>query len=99
MPLQLFKQEGALKAHLLDAAIQALYALSCAIVVLFNVVDAPAQVNAFAVVGGLDGRWQIFLREGSRCYKAVSHLKAHTAQARRAGLMIEPTLLRHVCWR
>ena len=65
--LQLVQQEGALEAHLLDAAVQALDALSCAVVVLLDVVDAPAQFDAFAVVGGLDRGREVLLRERSRC--------------------------------
>jgi hypothetical protein len=52
--LELVEEEGALEAHLLDAPVQALDALSCAVVVLLDVVDAPAQFDAFAVVGGFD---------------------------------------------
>ena len=58
---------GALEAHVLDAAVQALDALSCAVVVLLDVVDAPAQFDAFAVVGGLDRGREVLLRERSRC--------------------------------
>lgn len=52
--VELLEKEGALKTHLLDAAVQAQDALACRVVGLVNVVDAPAEFDAFAVVCGLD---------------------------------------------
>lgn len=61
MFIELLKQECALQAHLLYAAVQAEDAEACAVVRLFNVIDAPAEVDAFAVISGFNGWWEIFL--------------------------------------
>lgn len=70
--VDLLEEEGALETHLLDAAVQARDAQTGAIVVLLNVVDAPADVDAFPVVGAFDRGWEVFLRKRSRCWGLVS---------------------------
>jgi hypothetical protein len=52
--VELFEQEGALETHLLDAPIEAQDALAGGVVGFFDIVNAASQVDAFAVVGGLD---------------------------------------------
>lgn len=63
--VQLLEQECALEAHLLDAAVQACDAQARAVVVLFNVGYAAAEVDAFAVVGAFDRRREVFGRDGA----------------------------------
>jgi hypothetical protein len=60
--VQLLKEKGALEAHLLDAAVEAQDALARAVVAVFDVGDAAAQVDAFSVVGGFDRGGEVFLR-------------------------------------
>lgn len=50
MFINLFEEEGALEAHLLDSAVEARDAQAGAVVGVFNVGDAAAQVDAFSVV-------------------------------------------------
>lgn len=95
--LQAVEEEGAFETHLLDPAIQALDALSCAIVVLFNVVDAPAQLDALAVVGGFDGWWKVLLRECSRCCGTLVSGVVYLGLRDATDLGMRHTLLRHVC--
>lgn len=64
--LQLLEEKGTLESHLLDAAVQPCDALARAIVVLFNVGDAAAELDAFSVVSGFDRGREFFLREGAR---------------------------------
>jgi hypothetical protein len=52
--VELLEKKCALETHLLDAAIQAQDALAGRVVGLFNVVDAPAEVDAFAVISTFD---------------------------------------------
>jgi hypothetical protein len=52
--VELLEEEGALQTHLLDAPVQAQDALAGRVVGLLNVVDAPAEFNAFAIVGAFD---------------------------------------------
>jgi putative intracellular protease/amidase len=70
--VELLEEEGALEAHLLDAAVEAQDALARAVVGFFDVVDAAPEIDAFAVVGGFDGRRQVFLRVGAGCWGWVS---------------------------
>lgn len=69
--LQLLEEEGALEPHLGDASVQPFDAEARAVVVLFDVVDAAPQLDAFAVVGCLDRRWEVLLRKGAlaTCWK------------------------------
>lgn len=69
MFVDLLEEESALETHFLDAPVQACDAQARAVVVFFDVVDAPPKIDAFSVVGGFDGGREIFLREGSRGWK------------------------------
>lgn len=64
--VDLLEKESSLQTHLLDTAVKARDAQARAIIVLFDVVDAPTNLNAFAVICCLDRRWKVFLRERSR---------------------------------
>jgi hypothetical protein len=65
MFVQLLQQECALEAHLLDSAIQACDAQARAVVVLFDVGYAAAEVDAFAVVGTFDRGGEVFGGDGA----------------------------------
>jgi hypothetical protein len=65
--VELLEEKGALESHFLDASIKAQDALAGRVVGLFDVVDAPAEVDAFAVVGGFDRGREIFLRVRACC--------------------------------
>jgi hypothetical protein len=69
MFVELFEKEGALEAHLLDAPVKAQDALAGRVVGLFDVVDAPAEVDAFTVVRSFDRGREVFLRVRACCYK------------------------------
>lgn len=63
--VQLLEKECALEAHLLDAAVQACDAQARAVVVLFNIGYAAAEVDAFAVIGPFDRRGEVFRGDGA----------------------------------
>jgi hypothetical protein len=65
--VQLLKEKRALQPHLLDAAVQARDAQARAVVVLFDVGYAAAEVDAFPVVGAFDRGREVFGRDGARC--------------------------------
>jgi hypothetical protein len=52
----LLEEEGALKTHFGDCAVEALYAKPSAVVVLFYVIDPSPEFDAFPIVGGFDRR-------------------------------------------
>lgn len=56
MLVELLEEEGALKAHFCDCAVEPLYAEPRAVVVLLDVIDPSSEFDAFAIVGGFDGR-------------------------------------------
>lgn len=62
MLVQLFKEEGSFQPHLGDCAVKSLDSEAGAVVVFFDVVDAPAEFDAFSVVGDFDGWGEVFLR-------------------------------------
>jgi hypothetical protein len=59
--VQLLEEEGALEAHLLHAAAESLEAEARVVVAVFDVANAPAQFDAFPVVGGFDRGREVFL--------------------------------------
>lgn len=67
MFVELLKKECALESHLLDAAVQACNAQARAIVVLFDVGYAAAEVDAFSVVGAFDRGRKVFGGDGTGC--------------------------------
>lgn len=72
MFVELLEEEGALEAHLLHAAVEAQDSLTGGVVGLFDVVNAAAELDAFAVVGGFDGGGEVFLRVGALSCGVVS---------------------------
>lgn len=72
MLVELLEQEGALEPHLLDAPVEAQDALARRVVGVFDVGYAPAQVDAFAVVGRFDGGGKVFLGVGAGGWERVS---------------------------
>jgi hypothetical protein len=64
---ELVEEKCALEAHLGDCAAEAFDAQARAVVAIFDVVDAAAELDAFSVVSCFD-RWrEIFLGEGAAC--------------------------------
>lgn len=72
MLVELLEKEGAFKTHLLDAAIQAQDPLARGVVGFLDVIDASAEVDAFAVVSGFDRGREVFLRVGACGLEVVS---------------------------
>lgn len=70
--LELFEEKRTLEPHLQDGPIQTLDPKTCTVIVLLDVVDAPSKLNTLAVVGGLDGWREVFVRERSACCGQVS---------------------------
>lgn len=66
MLIDLLEEEGSLQPHLLDTTVETRDTKASAVVVLLDVIDAPAQVDAFAVIGCFNRWWKVLLREGSR---------------------------------
>ena len=65
--VELLKKECALESHLLDAAVQACDAQARAIIVLFDVGYAAAEVDAFSVVGAFDRGRKVFGGDSTGC--------------------------------
>lgn len=53
---ELFEEERAFDAHLLDRTVKTQLALTCSVIGLFDLVQSSLEVDAFVVVGAFHGR-------------------------------------------
>lgn len=60
--VELFEEECALEAHLHDRTVETADPQASRVIVLFNVVNAAAELDAFPVVGRLHGWGEVFMR-------------------------------------
>ena len=87
----LLKQEGSLKPQFHDGSLDTSLARADDIVAVFDLVDAPLQLDALAVVGSFDG-WR---ERGVRCDGL--HGTFYESQVRRRSLYVFSGSCRH-CW-
>lgn len=96
--VELLKKKCALETHLLNSAVQACDAQARAVIVLFDIGYAAAEVDTFPVVGAFNRGRKVFRGDGAGCWgKQLVDWPLGMWIATRLSAKGVHTWLRHLC--